>query len=529
MIKHSEAFSEAVVADTRRTYLRAEMLFISPTLTYGDVVGSFAADYSKPKQISDHQFTGGDKYYTLELNRALLDGKMKIMPDDETEMAGQIGVVSSEIADANGEFSVPWSLSLAISGVPVLQACTIWFAGEEMNGLPVDFTVQILGGDGNTVHTEVFKEHRSSVAVFTGFTVQNPSGIVLEVKKWSAPYTRARVMEMLPGLYELWDHRIFQAFALNQQANFTNLVLPYGTCTVLIDNSDRRYEPETKDNLFESIEAGQSIETSIGVLLPNGEIEYIPTGRYYQAGGGWMTGNNSLTMQWDLIDIVGLVTDRKFAVPSVYPTTLEGWIAAAMAALGEGFGKLYIIADGYAEKPITANAGTDFSAMTAGDVIRYACMTAGCYSHADNETGKLIVEPVGETGTDITLGNMTSYPSISANERMGAITFTLADGSGTQITIDGDSAAASSTISIENPFIHTAAQARDAAMRIFANYGGNLYETIGRGNPASEVGDIDNIQLSRGVTVRGRRMAQTLTYQNGVLTGCTAKFLKTIE
>lgn len=526
MIEHSEAYASAVVADTRRTYLRAEVLIVSPLLAYGEPSGDFAASYAKPEQLYDRKFSGGDKYATLELNRTLLDGKMKIMPDDAVDMSGQIGVVSGKISDEDGSFSEPWTVELPISGVAALQACTIWFAGEEMNGLPVDFTVQILAADGSVGHTEAFTNYRSKVVVFTRFTVYNPSAIVLNVLRWSLPYTRARVMEIFPGLYELWDHRMFQAITLNQQADFSNLVMPYGTCTMLIDNSDKRFQPEAKNNMFASIEEGQSINTSIGVQLADGSVEYIPTGRYYQADGGWTTGNNSLTMQWDLIDIVGLVADRVFAVPATLPTTLDGWISAAMRSVGDDFTKLYVIADGYADAAVTARSAEDIIDLTAGDIIRYACMMAGCYCHADNATGKLIVEPVGGTGTILTLGNMTSYPNIRANERMGKLTFVLADGSNSEIVIDGDSAAASNATTITNPFIRTAVQARAVAQNIFTSYGGNVYETTGRGNPASEVGDIDEIQLSRDVTVKGRRKSQTLAFQNGVMTGCTATFLK---
>ena len=526
MIKHSADYAAAVVGDVRRTFLRAEMLFISPTLEYGTPEGGFAEGYAKPSQISDQKFTGGDKYSTLELNRTLLDGSMKIMPDDPADIIGQVGAVSDTISGADGVFSPAWSLTLPILGVPTLQSCTIWFAGGEINGLPVDFTVDILDESGNVGHTETFTEHRSMEAEFTGFTVYNPSGIRLNIQKWSMPHYRARVTEMLPGLYELWDNHIFSAFSVNQQANFTNLALPYGTCTIQIDNSDKRFEPMTKDSLFESIEARQSINTSIGVQLDNGEIEYIPTGRYYQADGGWTTGNNSLSMQWDLMDIVGLVVDRAFVIPETLPTTLEGWIRAAMSVLGEGFTNQYIIADGYAGMAVTANTADDLAGLTSGDIIRYACMAAGCYSHADNETGKLIVEPVGDTGDTLTLGNLTAYANIKANPNMGMLTFMLADGAGTKVVVEGDNIASSNSQTVASPFMHTEAQAKAAAAMILKSYGGNIFETVGRGNPASEVGDIDTIQLSPITTARGRRMTQTLSYQNGVLSGCTASFLQ---
>jgi hypothetical protein len=529
MIKHSEAFAAAVVADTRRAYLHAEMLLIAPMLSYGMPEGDFAAMYSRPEQVSDHKFDGTDRYYTLEQNRTVLDGSARIMPDDAAEMTGQIGAVSSTLSGADGEFAEPWTVTLPIGGVSVLQACSVWFADGAANGVPADFVVEITDADGETKHAETFRDHRSDKASFTGFTVYEPAAIRLTVTKWSRPYTRARVVEMLPGLREQWDHHIFQAFTIDQQADFSNLVLPYGSCTILIDNSDKRFEPETKNSLFESIEAGQSINTSIGIELPDGSVEYIPTGRYYQANGGWTTGNNSLTMQWDLIDIVGLAVDRRFVMPETVPNTLKGWIAAAMASVSEELKEQYIIAEGYENVTVETIHPENIKEHTVGDIIRYACMVAGCYCHADNETGKLIVEPVGDAGADITLGNITAYPNIKANSSLGSLVFSLTDGNDTQVEIAGNDAASGSSTTITNPFIFTEAQARQAAAHILKYYGGNMYEITGRGNPASEVGDVDTIQLSRGTTVKGRRQAQALTFRRNVLSACTATYLKVAE
>ena len=525
MIKHSEAFATAVTADVRRTYLRAEIMIMSQTLEYGEPQGDFLEDYGGVTQIHDQKFTGADNYLTMELNRSLLDGAMRILPD-KVPITEQLGGVGGTLSGENGVFDPKWTVSLPILGAEVLQAVTVYFMPGEHNGNPVEFWIEVLDASGNVGHSEHFSNFGKQEVTVSGFTVEQPTGIRLTVSKWSLPYRRIRLLELFPGMYDLWGNREFSSFSVVQQASFTNLALPYGTCTIQIDNSDKRFEPMTKDSLFESIEARQSINTSIGVQLDNGEIEYIPTGRYYQADGGWTTGNNSLSIQWDLMDIVGLVVDRAFVIPETLPTTLEGWIRAAMSVLGEGFAKQYIIADGYAGMAVTANTADDLAGLTSGDIIRYACMAAGCYSHADNETGKLIVEPVGDTGDTLTLGNLTAYANIKANPNMGMLTFMLADGAGTKVIVEGDNIASSNSQTITSPFMHTEAQAKAAAAIILKSYGGNIFETVGRGNPASEVGDIDTIQLSPITTARGRRMTQTLAYQNGVLSGCTASFLQ---
>lgn len=530
MINHSEAYGKAVTADVRRTYIRAEIKIVSQALKYGNQEGDFAEGYARPEQLCDQEFIGSDDYATLELNRILLDGTMHLMPDDHADIVGQIGAVSDRLCDENGVFDPPWSVTQMISDVKVLQTATVYFAAGEINGYPADFSVDILGADGNVAHTEEFTDFYSNALVIDGgFTVENPTAIRVNVKRWSRPYYRARVVEIMPGIYELWGNDQFYALTMTQQANFTSLALPYGTCSIEIDNSGRRFEPENKDGIFRSIEERQTIHTSIGVRLPDGTVEYIPTGRYYMTPNGWTTGNNAATIRWELMDIVGVVTDREFAVPEILPTTLRGWLAAVMQMFGGNFVNEYVIAEGYEDMPVTANTADDVAGMTCGDIIRYACMACGLYAHADNATGKLIAEPMGKAGTHITVDNMSAYPTISANDEIGALTFVLADGVGTQIVVPGSSAAAANATTVSNPFIHTEAQARAAGAIIMQFYGGNAIEINERGNPASEVGDIDRIQLSKTTTVRGRRLSQTINYQNGVLSGCTATFIRVAE
>lgn len=86
-----------------------------------------------------------------------------------------------------------------------------------------------------------------------------------------------------------------------------------------MDNLDRRFEPRSKSGVFRSIEERQGIPVSIGVALPDGTVEYKPKGIYYQYSGGWKTGDNGLTMQWELVDIVGLVSGRQYIPPAQLP------------------------------------------------------------------------------------------------------------------------------------------------------------------------------------------------------------------
>ena len=350
---------------------------------------------------------------------------------------------------------------------------------------------------------------------FEGFTVYNPDAIRLTVTKWSIPYRRLRAVEIVPGIYEQWTNDILASLDISQEVNFSCLSLPYGTATLSMDNLSRRFEPRSKSGLFQSIEERQGIPLSLGVETPSG-TEWVPAGIYYQKSGGWTTGNNGLTMQWDLVDIVGLLADRAYIPPATLPTTLNEWAQSLVAQLGVNFADRCHVDPDYSALSITATLA-DIQGKTCGEILRFACMATGTFPRADQETGKLTIEPMWSAGNYITLDNMSTYPTMSANEDLAAVIFKLHDGADTIYTVSGNNAASSQTISVDNPFIKTTAQALTAARNILSCYGGNKIEISSRGDMASELGDVDSVQLNESVATSARRTSHGFNLNGGVM------------
>ena len=524
MIQSTEAYKAAITADSRRMLLRALINIIDPDITYTTPTSSGAAPFSRPEQLYDKELELGPYYATLERNRWLLDGSFQIYPDNY-QGQGQQGFASDVLSGDDGSFAdpAPW-VQLNFSNVSILQACSVYFPGADFDGVPDTFTVEVIQGTTAYFSQTVTGNTATSVS-FDGFTVQNPDCIKITVSKWSLPGRRMRIPEIIPGLYEAWTGDMLATFTVTQQANFAALALPYGTCTLTMDNLDRRFEPRSKDGVFQSIEERQGIEVSIGPELPDGSVEYKPVGIYYQAALGWTTGDNGITMQWDLVDIIGLIAQREYIPPSSLPTTLAGWVASIVSQLGTNFANRYQVDQNYANTALTC-ALADVQGQTCGQVLLWVCMASGTFSRADSETGKLAVEPFWSQGNKMDLDNMTVYPTMKANNDLGAIIFTLNDGSETQFVVGGTSAASSDTVSVKNPFIKTQAQALTAARLILSTYGGNQLEATGRGDPSSEIGDVDTVWLDESQATTGRRMVQTLNFQDGVLQGCASTLLQ---
>lgn len=525
MIKSSAAYQAAITGDARRILLRAIIDLISPDIVYGAGETSGQLPWSQLAQIHDKVFDTPAPKATLEHDRWTLDGTFGIFPDQAADVTGQVAYIGDVLSGADGSFAAaPW-VELQFSGVSVLQACSIYFPGDEYDGVPLDFTVEVKQG-GTAYYSKSFTGNQAASVAMSGFTVNDPDAIRVTVSKWSLPYRRMRLVEIVPGIYEQWDNNIIAEFSVKQQGNVACTALPYGTCTLKMDNLSRRFEPRAKDGLFQSIEERQGIDIAIGVRLPDGTDDYKRVGIYYQYSGGWRTGDNGLTMQWDLVDIIGLLANREFLPPSTLPTTLEGWIAALVGQLGVNFANRYTVDPDYTTAPVTASAAADVTGKTCGDILRWACMAAGVWPRADAETGYLAAEPLWSEGIKVTLDNLTTYPIMRANSDVAALVFTLHDGSNTQYVVNGTSTASSDTVSIDNPFIHTQAQALAAARMILSTYGGNQYETTGRGDPTSEIGDVETVWLDKSSAATARVLMQTFQISGGVLQGCQSQLVQ---
>lgn len=523
MLNASPAFREAVVADSRRVVARAVVEVISPDIVEGAPTSSDAAPFARLSQLTDKVFAQSHPYATLEKNAWPLDSSRDIYGNGPVQ--GQQAFSSAAASDGEGTYqSDPW-VEVNFSGVSILQACAVFFEADPIYGLPSNFTVQILSGETVGWSQEVVGNTAKSVSFF-GFTVHDPTALRVIFQASGIPGRMARASEVILGIYETWDNDDLVSVAIKQQGDPSCVSLPYGTMTLAMDNSAHRFDPGQPGGLIASLEDRQGIQISMGVRLPDGTDELLPVGVYYQYQGGWKTGAASLSMTWTMVDIIGLLTDRSFVLPATLPTTLRGWVEAVVAQLGVNFvGKCHV-EESIADTAVTANSAEDVTGLSCGNVLRYACMMAEAWPRAGNETGELVVAPVSNFGTSITLDNLTAYPQIAANKDVAAVSVAIYDGSDKPPVYTAQGRESSSqNLTVQNPFIHTEAKAKAVAEQILAWYGGQKISTTGRGDPSSEIGDWDTVELNPKATTQGRRIYQTLNISSGILAGCQSQFL----
>lgn len=519
MIKSSEAYRKAIVADGRRMYLKAVIDIIDPDIVQGEVtVSEEQAGISRKEQLWDKRFESTANYASMEPGRSLLSGWYISLPTDSATRDWEAGYVGAALSDWDGVFPAPQIMQIEFANVSILQAMSVAFSDRPEDGVAADFKVEVFSG-GVAYYTKEITGNNEPLVAITGWRVNSPDRIRVTVTRWSLPRRRMRGLEIVPGVYEVWTGNELASVSAKMQGDVSCLTLPYGTASIKMDNQNRRFDPRTKDGMFLSIEERQGVELYMGPRLPDGTVEYKRLGTFYQASGGWKDSDNSVTMQWSLVDIVGLLAARTFRPPETLPTTLRGWLEALAGQLGENFKSRVRVDPDYAELSVTYTESLEALAqLTCGDILRYICMGTGTWPRADASTGYLTAEPLWNEGGKITLDNVIRYPAMSANDDVASVTI---NGD----YFEGTSKTAQKTVEITNPFVGPK-NTQEIAKAMLSCYGGNKLEITGRGDPASEIGDVDTVWLAEGNATTARRLRQELTFSNGVLTRCKSSFIR---
>lgn len=519
MIEHSAEYDKAVVADSRKQCVRAKFDLLDPDTIIEGVGANSESPYSLTDQIIDrgvgetHQ-----KIATLEPDRWLLDGTWEIEPVSKTDRLGQVGWESGVLSGDDGYFAEPYPyVEQEISNIEVLQAITLEFSSHEYNGYPVDFDVDIYS-NGEIIATKNYTSNTKKSIVVEGFTANYPDTLRITVKRWSQSGRRVRVIRFLAGLYESWDTTIIKNVDIYTESTFSGLSLPYSSCTLEVYNEDHRFDPYAPDSIFRSIEERQAIPIDLGLRLADGSVEWLPGGTYYQQSGGWAL--KDLTVQWTLIDMIGMLTNRRFVVPDTLPTTLDGWIGALVSSMGVNFADKHIVDADVASTPLTATK-EDVDGRYCGEILRFACMATNTWPRQDMAAGKLRVSKIERLeGNSITLDNMPSYATMEANDDIADITFILdndAEGNAQEVTFPGTNTESDTSLSVDNPFVHTVDDAKIAVKSCLLEYGGKYFSVKSRGNPSSETGDIMSVETQFGTTVSARMYKQQLKLEQGVM------------
>lgn len=509
MLNATPAAAAAIVAPTRRMHARAALNVLDPDIIYGVNTSSAIAPFGNLAQLTNSNVDSAF-FATPELNHWPLTGEVvvpELVPSDD-----EVGFPSLLVGDADGVMSGVYA-QVNVTNLDVLSVMSLDFSPHDLDGYAIDFDVEIYSGL-TLAHRAQVRDNVFTRVILSDFIAYNVTAIRVVPLRWSRPYTRARIIEVTAGLYEPWEGSALKQLSTYNEVDYSMMTLPFGSAIIEVNNFDRRLDPNSRTGLFAMIESRQQIPIDYGPQLDDGAIEWIPSGVYYMQNKGWESVLGGLIIRFKLVDIIGLLRDRQYRMPEVLPTTLIGWVTSIVSQLGAVFANRFHVDETLADTELIATSD-NVRTIKNGDLLRYACMAAGAVCYADAATGHLIVAPMpNTTGAELTRSNLKPHPTQRANDDIASITFQLNDGSNTQFVVNGTNSSAETTLSVNNFFIKTQLLAQLVARRIVGTYGGQIVESIGRGDVRSELGDLESIEVARDTFVGGRLTRRQIKYDD---------------
>ena len=196
------------------------------------------------------------KYATLEHNLWLLDGGNVALPPSPA-MAD--GFISSNLSNSDGSFTAIPTITITFgqvhtNSVPGLSL--IW--SEVYEEYATRFRVTAYNGTTKVAETTV--EDNRDVQCLVWVAIAGYNKIVIEILEWCLPYRRARLLECLIGIKQIYGKADLLGFSHEQTANLLSAELPKNAIVFELDNSDNRWNPDNPTGAERYL-----IQTSMGL------------------------------------------------------------------------------------------------------------------------------------------------------------------------------------------------------------------------------------------------------------------------
>lgn len=199
-----------------------------------------------------------NEYATFEENQAHADGKCLFPPvnNEVVQLANNTAALSENI---KGNIDVNFDSAYNIKGI------TLNF-GEHY---PTEFDLVI--NDETTYHYENDKE------IFTSEDNYNKAYkiSIRPIHFVNGDNKRLRIQAMLMGVGIIFQNDSIETASLIDESSFISEMLPQLDFTVTCFDKDKKFNVDDENSFINYLQAGQAINTTIGVELADGSIEWL--------------------------------------------------------------------------------------------------------------------------------------------------------------------------------------------------------------------------------------------------------------
>jgi hypothetical protein len=381
---------------------------ISLTLTDPDAYEDATAEDNGHIYISNTEQTVSEvdkdiiPYATLEQNLWMLNGSRKIIP---TSNYGDCGYISNVLSGGNCIFvnKPTVTINFLSTNVNLIPGVTITW-GIAYDEYAVDFTVTAYNGDTVIARQDIVGN--TSVMSTVPMDIVDYDRIVISISKWSLPYRRARVAELLPGITKIYTKTDLFSFEHSQLVDPISASLPKSEISFSIDNTDNSYNPNNIDSLAKYLIERQEVKTKYGYKIGN-KVEWLDCGTFYMSE--WDAPQGGMTADFKARDLLEFMTGTYYYGTyspngvSLYDLALSVLQDAELPLEDEGIVK-WVIDDSLKNIYTVAPLPID----THANCLQLIANAGGCVIYQDRK-GILHIKPFVRVESDYAITHFNSY------------------------------------------------------------------------------------------------------------------------
>ena len=375
------------------------------------------------------------KYATMELNRWLLDGSSSLLGSGPYENAGYVSDTFCDDADPLLTVSLPVVHAQPIQGITITWS-------TEYNEFPTRFKVTAYNGS-SAVATTTVTDNTTVISSVT-LNIENYNSVVIQVLDWCLPFRRARIEQVVLGIYVTYTKTELTAYSHEQIGCMVAGELPKNSITFSLENTSGLWNPLNPDGYVKYLAERQQIQVRYGFDI-DGSVEWIKAGTFYLSE--WSTPSNGLTATFTARDMLEFIMDVPYT--GIKAGALYEIAAAVVAEASLPYGaEVYI-------DSILQGVSTDFSADTSeytqAEILQMVANAGNCVIYQDRD-GVLRIEPLKAllSGYNITENESYSYPEVTLSKPLKAVKVSYGEQSYTlNVAENGE------VQTIDNPLITT--------------------------------------------------------------------------
>ena len=477
----------------RHVGIRAEIAVIdADAKPNASASSAFTMTLTSPEQTVDENKENPQTFATLERNTWLLDGSCAMMDETAEALGWWSSVLSDDNGNIAGECSIVYDFPMDVKTIGLV----LFFAPGYQPAIG-GMRIRAYNSDGDLVADVMNTEQSETQTVVFSAIYRR---LRIDFTKTALPGRRVRMTEIDFGLVQRFDEDEIASAELRYKVDYASAALPYGECSITLDNADRRWNLLNPAGIYEYLEQGQLI--SVWMVI-GGESVFMGSYsfRSVEARDGALTAKLTAT------DVIASLDDTEYNSGRCAAADFSNAVAEVLA----GTGIECVFDDGIGAETVMMSIPQN---TTRREAVRMLTQAARGCVYADRD-GKLrfcrpSIDDIPDADvSSITPSELYGYDGITISEPVGVIRLVINDEyADTEATYTAGEGGREMTV--RNPCV-ASANGNAVAAWLLARYARQKqYKVKNRCDPALELLDAvrisdaygqDDASLITGITV----------------------------